>query len=72
VQNSLSDVLRDLHDKLQSVRDLAGDEGDRFEVNSFMERTAGLADMIEELLTQKHENWVYWMEIEPTGTAASP
>ena len=65
VQNPLSDVLRDLHDKLQSVRDLAGDEGDRFEVNSFMERTAGLAEMIEDLLNQKHENWVYWMEIEP-------
>ncbi len=65
VKNILSDTLRDLHEKLRSVRDLATDEGDRFEINSLMERTIGLAETTEELLEQEHEDWVYWMECTP-------
>jgi ATP-dependent DNA helicase DinG len=65
VKNTISDALRDLHQKLRSVRDLATDEGDRFELNLLMERTIGLAETTEELLSQEHEDWVYWIESTP-------
>ncbi len=65
LKNTISDALRDLHQKLRSVRELATDEGDRFELNVLMERTIGLAESTEELLSQEHEDWVYWIESTP-------
>jgi len=65
LKNTISDALRDLHQKLRSVRELATDEGDRFELNVLMERTIGLAETTEELLSQEHEDWVYWIESTP-------
>ncbi len=65
VKNLVSDALRDLHGKLRSVRDLTSDEGDRFEINALMDRTVALAEALEELLAQEHEDWVYWIATEP-------
>jgi ATP-dependent DNA helicase DinG len=63
VKNAAGAALRELHNKLRAVRDLATEESDRFEVNALMERTIGLADLLDELLQQVHEDWVYWIDV---------
>lgn len=64
VKNTVSNALRDLHTTLRPVRDQATDEGDRFEINAHMERTLALADLLEELLEQEHDDWVYWIDVD--------
>ncbi len=63
VKNQLSDALRELHRRLRAVRTQAQEEQDRFEINAQMERVGALAETLDDLLRQEHDDWVYWIDV---------
>jgi ATP-dependent DNA helicase DinG len=68
VTDRLSPALGKLGGLLRKLRLQMTSEDDRFELNSFIERTKEMAGLIEELLAQKRENSVYWLEEEGRTT----
>jgi len=64
VNNTVSPVLRDLHGQIRAVREQVADDkqDDRLELSAQMERLRGYADALTDLLDQKHDEWVYWLE----------
>jgi ATP-dependent DNA helicase DinG len=62
VDNRLSAALRQVARRLKGVREEIKNEEDRFEINANMERAAAMADTLDEVLEQRSEGWVYWME----------
>jgi ATP-dependent DNA helicase DinG len=62
VENPLSPALRDLSKTLQPLKKaLPGDE-DRFELGAYIDRGVSLAQTIDDLLDQTHEEHVYWID----------
>ncbi len=62
VANPLTPVLRELGEALKKLRDAFEREDDRFECGSFADRCTEMATELENLLTQHHEDYVYWIE----------
>jgi ATP-dependent DNA helicase DinG len=65
VENTVSEALTELAGHVKAVRSQMTDESDRFEINSYIDRAAGLAETLEQLLEQHEEDWVYWIERTP-------
>ena len=65
VHNSVSEALLELAEHLKTVRSLVADESDRFEINSYIDRAAALAETLQQVLQQGEEDWVYWLEQGP-------
>lgn len=58
----LSPALKTLAGGLKKLRKQFDREDDQFELNSFAERCAETADAVDDLLMQKLEDYVYWLE----------
>jgi ATP-dependent DNA helicase DinG len=69
LRNLLSPALRTLAQTLAPLRDALPREEDQAELNAFIERAVTHAGQLEELLEQKLENAVYWIESESRRTA---
>ncbi|HRX83756.1 MAG TPA: helicase C-terminal domain-containing protein [Phycisphaerae bacterium] len=63
VQNNVSPALREVRARLASLRSMVQEEQDRFEINANMERVAQCADLLDDLLEHKREDWVYWVDV---------
>jgi ATP-dependent DNA helicase DinG len=63
VANGLSAALREVRDRLRTLRSQTEEEEDRFEINAHMDRLAACADTLDEILQQEREGWVYWMDV---------
>ena len=63
VTNTLSSALRDLHGRLRDAQGHVKDEEVKLELKAQTERLTAYADALAELLEQRHEQWVYWMEV---------
>lgn len=64
VPNELSKTLRLVHTQLGRMRGQLQSDEDRFELNALMERAAGFADGLDELLAIGQPESVYWIEAE--------
>ncbi len=64
VGTDLGQALRDLGARLRAVRRGVSEHEDRYELNSYVDRTGSMADELEELLGQKRQECVYWLESE--------
>lgn len=63
VENSISPAFRELALRLRALRnDVKGDDV-KFALKSHIERSEELAGQVDELLEQRHEGWVYWMDV---------
>ncbi|MCG8409149.1 MAG: DEAD/DEAH box helicase [Phycisphaerales bacterium] len=62
IVNILSPALKELSTELKELRKRFDRDDDQFELNSFAERCAETAEAVDALLTQKLENYVYWLE----------
>jgi ATP-dependent DNA helicase DinG len=69
VKNPLSPALGAAARALQALQKSLPREEDRFELGSYIDRTAELATSVESLLAQAYAEHVYWIESEP-GRAA--
>ncbi len=63
IEQTVAEALRDLAVTLRGARSEMKEENDRLELSSQLERAEALADQIEVLLRQEHEDWVYWLEV---------
>jgi ATP-dependent DNA helicase DinG len=68
VENTLSPVLLNLGAELRSLTQRVPDPDDKLELLSYAARAQTIAQQMADLLEQRHENSVYWLEIE-TGRA---
>ncbi len=62
VPNLLGPALKELASALKQMKRGLDREDDQFEVNSFADRCTDTAEMLDVLLTQSEENYVYWLE----------
>lgn len=62
VTNTLSPVLKELADALKALRESFDKEDERFECGSYADRCNEMATALENLLTQHHADYVYWIE----------
>jgi len=69
VNNVLSPALRDVCQALEPLKKELPREEDRHELGAHIDRVATLAQSTEDLLTQRHEEHVYWVEIERSRAA---
>jgi len=63
IEQRLSPELLALADELRAVRKQAKNEEDKSEFSAVMERCSSLAQGVEAWHSQKHSNWVYWMDV---------
>ena len=64
VENVLSPALSAVAKKLEAMKKSLPREEDRHELGSALDRAAGTAQVLDDLLTQRHEEHVYWIETE--------
>jgi ATP-dependent DNA helicase DinG len=69
VDNGLSPQLRELVNLLKLLRERAANEADRYELNSYTQRAAAMADELSALLRQNIPDAVYWLEAGPRRAA---
>jgi ATP-dependent DNA helicase DinG len=62
VANALGPELGELVSLLKLLRERAADEPDRYELNSYAQRAAATAAALRDLLEQRSEGAVYWLE----------
>ncbi len=62
VPNTLTSALVELQACLRTARSRARDEDDRFELHSYMQRVGAMAETATDLLRQRWEDYVYWLE----------
>ena len=65
VRNGLSPALSTLAGALEPLKKALPREEDRYELGSYLERAAELAQSIGSLLTQQYAEHVYWIDAEP-------
>ncbi len=65
IDQTVSESLLDVRDRLRGVRAELKDEEDRLEFNGLIERCADLAQGIEQWHTQEKDDWVYWITVAP-------
>jgi len=67
VPNDLSPALLELSDRLGMLlkAKFLQDHGDRLELRSLADRCAAIAGSVEQILSVEHDDWVYWLEVEP-------
>ncbi len=63
VNNTVSPALRKLRDQIRAQPGKLKDEDVKLELKAQLERLTAYADALAELLEQKHEGWVYWLEV---------
>jgi ATP-dependent DNA helicase DinG len=64
VKNRLSPALAAVAGDLEPLRKSLPREEDRYELGSYIDRAAGLAQSVEGLLTQQYPEHVYWIDLE--------
>ncbi len=71
VPNTLTDPMQQLVSKLKLVRERAATEADEYELNSYVQRAAEIAEETAVLLEQRLDDFVYWLEVRrpPVGAA---
>lgn len=62
VANPLSPAMTDLALRLRRLKDVAKTEPDRFELNSYAQRAAAIADEADALITQASPGYAYWID----------
>jgi ATP-dependent DNA helicase DinG len=62
IDNSVGPALSALADRLQALRAKFDDEGERYELNSYIARARELVAATEQLLEQHDQASVYWIE----------
>ncbi|RIK67594.1 MAG: helicase [Planctomycetota bacterium] len=62
VVNLLSPALLEVANELKALKPRFERDDDRFELAAFADRCAETADVLEALLKQSHEGYVYWLE----------
>ena len=71
VPNTLTDPMQRLASELKLVRERAATEADEYELNSYVQRAAEIAEETAVLLDQRLDDSVYWIEVRrPHGGAA--
>jgi ATP-dependent DNA helicase DinG len=68
VPNGLSKALRLVNTQLNRMRGQLKKDEERFELGALMDRSAGFADVLEELLAVEQPESVYWIEAEGNRT----
>ncbi len=63
VEDLISPAFRDLSLRLKTLRELAGRDEDRFELNAYSERALAIAIDAETLVQQTLDSSVYWIEV---------
>lgn len=79
VENALAPVMRELALRLKSLKEEAKLDADRYELNSYADRCAMVADAADVLVGQTLPGCAYWIEVSggedndvsPTGNARS-
>src|SRR5262249_10251450 len=66
VRNPLSGALRAMIEVLSPLKQRFESADAQFELTAFLSRAAALADTVEGLLSVKHADQVYWIEMEQT------
>ncbi len=71
VPNALSEPMQQLVNELKLVRERAATEADEYELNSYVQRAAEIAEETAVLLEQRLDGFVYWLEMRrsPGGAA---
>lgn len=64
VENTLSPVLMELGKELRTLIKRVPDADDKIELQSYAARAETIAHDIDDLLEQRHENSVYWLETD--------
>ena len=67
VDDSLSEPLRELSAALRLLMPRVKFEPDKFELNSYIERTLGQSEAVKSWLNQTLNDGVYWLEIAQRG-----
>ncbi len=62
VPNGLTGQMTQLASLLKLLRERAGSEPDQYELNSYVQRAAQIAEQVEVLIEQRVEDAVYWLE----------
>lgn len=62
IDNPLSPALREVAAALTPIKQRLPREEDQFEINSYIERCLSLADHAEQLLGQRYDEHVYWLD----------
>ena len=63
VPNALTDPMQRLVSELKLVRERAATEADEYELNSYVQRAAEIAEETAVLLDQRLDDFVYWLEV---------
>jgi ATP-dependent DNA helicase DinG len=63
--NTLSPALLDLGSELRSLMKRVADPDDKLELQSYAVRAETIAEQMDNLIEQRQENAVYWLEVEP-------
>jgi ATP-dependent DNA helicase DinG len=64
ITNVLTQAMRDLSLRLSALKDLAKQDPDRYELNSYSQRAEMIAVAAEALVSQRVEGAAYWVEVE--------
>ncbi len=64
VDNTLSPVLLNLGKKLRELMKRVPDPDDKLELQSYAVRAETIAEQMDNLIEQRQENSVYWLEVE--------
>lgn len=71
VENAITPAFRDLSLRLKRLKEAVVREEDRFELNSYTERAAAIADAADTLVTQSLEGYAYWIEARKSRVGES-
>ena len=63
IPNTLSPIMRELALRLKTLKELCKNEADVFEINSYSQRAAMVADDAEALLSLSLPKYAYWIEL---------
>jgi ATP-dependent DNA helicase DinG len=67
IEDPLSGSLRQLAALLASLKSTLPDEQDQYELGAYVDRSVGIADALDNLMTQALEEHVYWIDSEETA-----
>lgn len=67
VANVLTPVFRELSLRLQALKDAVQVEADRYELNSYAQRAAMIADEAAAIISQTRPGYAYWVEVGGGG-----
>ncbi|MFQ5489307.1 MAG: ATP-dependent DNA helicase [Phycisphaerae bacterium] len=67
IRNGLSVELNELAGKLKQLKNGTEDEDEQYEISAYRDRSKDLADVLDTLLKQGEEDWVYWADVGGQG-----